>query len=53
MKQDIQKILEKAIKKLKTEEGLEFEANKIIIDYPKNEAFGDYTTNIAMILGKN
>lgn len=53
MKRDVQKLLEKALKKLKTEKKLDFEMPKIIVDYPKNETFGDYTTNIAMVLGKS
>ena len=46
MKQEIQKILEKALK------SLGYEIDKVGVDYPKNEVFGDYTTNIPMVLSK-
>ncbi len=53
MKKQIAKILKNAILKLQREVGLgDFEIPEIIIDYPKEDKFGDYTSNIAMILAK-
>lgn len=46
MKQEIRKFIEKAIK------DLDYETVKVEVDYPKNETFGDYTTNVAMVLAK-
>jgi arginyl-tRNA synthetase len=46
MREEIIKILKKALKKLN------FNIEEIVVDYPKNEIFGDYTTNVAMSLGK-
>jgi arginyl-tRNA synthetase len=50
MQEEIRKILQQAVKKLKQKQKLTFKVEKIQVDYPKNEAFGDYTSNIAMIL---
>ena len=44
MKQEIQKLVEKAVK------DLGYEISEVDVDYPKVEAFGDYTTNVAMVL---
>ncbi|NTV40891.1 MAG: arginine--tRNA ligase [Candidatus Moranbacteria bacterium] len=53
MKREIQKIIKKALIELKnTYNWVDFELPEIIIDYPKNEQFGDYTSNIAMVLAK-
>lgn len=46
MKQEIQKLIEKAVK------DLGYEIGEVEVDYPKVEAFGDYTTNVAMVLSK-
>ncbi len=46
MKQEIQKIIEKAIK------DLDYEIGEVEVDYPKVETFGDYTTNTAMVLAR-
>lgn len=46
MKQEIIEILKKAIK------SLEYKLDEVIVDYPKNENFGDYTTNVAMTLAR-
>ncbi len=50
MQEEIRKILQQAIEKLKQKQKLTFEVGKIQVDYPKSENFGDYTSNIAMIL---
>src|SRR3989339_2276581 len=47
MKQEIQKLIEKAVK------DLGYEIGEVDVDYPKLEAFGDYTTNVAMVLSKS
>lgn len=52
MKETIKKLIEKALEKLKKDEKLDFDLPEINVDYPKNETFGDYTTNVAMILSK-
>lgn len=51
MKNEIKKIIEKAVEEFFGEEA-GFEMPKIEVDYPKNETFGDYTTNVAMVLGR-
>ncbi len=48
MKKEIEKILEKALEKL----NFDVKSVKIEVDYPKNEVFGDYSTNVAMVLAK-
>ena len=53
MKKQIQKIIEDALFKVKnTNKWVDFEMPEIIIDYPKSEQFGDYSSNIAMVLAK-
>jgi len=52
MKNKLRKAIEKAVSILKERYGIDFAVSEIEVDYPKNEAFGDYTTNIAMMLGK-
>ena len=47
MKQEIKNLIKKTLKKLNYSHSEEFS-----VDYPKVEGFGDYTTNIAMILAK-
>ena len=46
MKQEIQKLIEKALNYLG------YEIGEVEVDYPKVETFGDYTTNVAMVLAK-
>ncbi|MDO9231033.1 MAG: arginine--tRNA ligase [bacterium] len=46
MKQEIQKLIEKAVK------DLGYEMGEVEVDYPKVETFGDYTTNVAMVLAQ-
>ncbi len=46
MKQEIQKLIEKAIK------DFSYEIEEVEVDYPKVETFGDYTTNVAMVLAQ-
>lgn len=36
----------------KAQQWVEFDLGEINADYPKNEGFGDYTTNVAMVLAK-
>lgn len=53
MQKIIQKMLKKALTGAKEANGWpDFELAEIVVDYPKNEGFGDYTTNLAMILAK-
>ncbi|MFZ2975260.1 MAG: arginine--tRNA ligase [Candidatus Moraniibacteriota bacterium] len=46
MKQEIQKLIEKVLKDLC------YEIGEVEVDYPKVETFGDYTTNVAMVLAR-
>jgi arginyl-tRNA synthetase len=51
MKQEIRRNLESAILAWKKEKSLpDFKMPEILVDRPKDEKFGDYTTNVAMIL---
>lgn len=51
MKKDIQKIIEKSILNLQKEKKFSaFKIPEIKINYPDNKKFGDYSSNIAMIL---
>jgi len=60
MKQQIRVIIEKALIEAKKTNGWptssadkpDFNDIEIVIDYPKSEQFGDYTSNIAMVLAK-
>jgi arginyl-tRNA synthetase len=52
MKNEIEKLLKKAVGELRKNEKLDFAMPEIAVDYPKNESFGDYMTNVAMMLGK-
>ncbi len=53
LREEIRKIIEKAIKNLQKEKKLpDFEIPEILIEYPKEKAHGDYATNIAMVVGK-
>jgi arginyl-tRNA synthetase len=47
MKEEIKKLIGNAL------QNLGYEIKEAEVDYPKNENFGDYTTNIAMILSRN
>ena len=54
MKSEIKKSIKKAVEELKTQENwTSFEMPEIEVDYPRDEQFGDFTTNIAMILAKD
>lgn len=53
MRDRIKKHIEEALKKLQGKGNLPvFSAPKIEVNYPKNEKFGDYTTNISLVIGK-
>lgn len=52
MKNKLKKAIENAVSGLKERYEVDFVVPEIEVDYPKNEAFGDYTTNVAMMLGK-
>lgn len=53
MKEKIEKLLKETIKTLKNRESWpDFETFEIAVDYPKNEVFGDFTTNVAMNLSR-
>jgi arginyl-tRNA synthetase len=52
MKKDIRKIIKKTLSELQKKESWDdFEMPEIEVAYPKNENFGDYSTNAAMVLG--
>jgi arginyl-tRNA synthetase len=54
MKRELEKLVKKAVLSLQEEEKWgEFAMPEIAIDFPKDEKFGDYSTNIAMVLGKS
>jgi len=46
MKEKIEKILKQTL------QDLDYDMGEVIVDYAKNEKFGDYTTNVAMVLAK-
>ena len=48
MKKQIQKLIQEAIK---SAFGIDFDAEKIKIDYPP-EGMGDYSTNVSLLLAK-
>ena len=50
MKEIIQNLLEKAILSLNLDANLDL--CDILVDYPKAEKFGDYSTNVALVLAK-
>lgn len=51
--QETKNLIEKAIKELQKEKVFpQFEIPEIKIGSPKNKSYGDYATNIAMIIGK-
>lgn len=51
MKDSIKKLINDAVLKLKEDQGWsDFDMPEISVDYAKNEQFGDYSSNIAMIL---
>jgi len=52
MKEEIRKIIEKALEEAKKQENWSDFDVEICVDYPKDEQFGDFTTNIAMVLAK-
>lgn len=60
MIKDIKIFLEEAVLQAKeaqkwpasSTDGTDFEMPEILVDYAKNEQFGDYATNVAMILAK-
>jgi len=54
VKKNLEKLLQKAFLSLKnTKEVGYFTMPKIVVDFPKDEKFGDYATNVAMVLSKN
>ncbi len=58
MKEKIKKIIQKAVNELQEKEKWEdFKMSDVVVDYAKNEKFGDYSSNVAMIsagkIGKN
>lgn len=53
MKEEIKKIIEKSFEEAKKQENWpSLDMPEIEVTYPKDEVFGDYTTNIAMVLAK-
>lgn len=53
MKKELQKSIEKALIKLKNQENWDFDMPEIEVTHPKDEQFGDFTTNVAMVLAKD
>lgn len=54
MKKEIKKIIESAIRKLQAKEiWPDFDLPEIMVENTREEKFGDYSTNVAMVLGKN
>lgn len=54
MRKEIQEIIKKAIEALQKEGNWpDFAMPEIIVDNPKEEKFGDYSSNIAMVLSKS
>lgn len=54
MKKEIKKIIESAIKKLQAEKVWpDFAMPEIVVENSKEERFGDYATNVAMVLSKS
>ena len=53
MKKELEKLLKKAVLRFQKErEWGDFVVPEITTDFPKDEKFGDYSTNIAMVLAK-
>lgn len=53
IKDQIQKLIKKAIKELQKEKKLpKFDISEITIEYPREKAFGDYACNVAMQIAK-
>lgn len=53
MKNQIEQIIKNALfEAKKADQWADFELSEIIVDYPKSEQFGDYSSNIAMVLAK-
>jgi arginyl-tRNA synthetase len=54
MKEELKKSIEKSIEKLKKQEDWAIsDVPEVCVDYPRDEQFGDFTTNVAMLLAKN
>ncbi|MEK7542291.1 MAG: arginine--tRNA ligase [Patescibacteria group bacterium] len=51
IREEIEKIIRNALKELKNELG-DFSIEQILLEHPENPEHGDYSTNIALILGK-
>lgn len=53
MRERIKKLIQEAIEELRRQENWSgFSLPEVVVDYPKTENFGDYTTNVAMVLAK-
>jgi arginyl-tRNA synthetase len=53
MKEKIKETILKTIKNLQEEKSLPFfEIDNFQVDYPENEIYGDYFTNVALLIGK-
>ncbi len=54
MKKSVEKLIKDAVASLQKEKKFpDFDLFGITVDYSKNEKFGDYTSNIAMVLAKS
>ena len=53
LREEIKKLIEKAIKDLQKEKKLpDFEIPEILVEKPKEKLYGDYSTNVAIIIAK-
>ena len=51
IREELEKIIQNALEKLKNELG-DFSIEQISLEHPENSEHGDYSTNIALIFGK-
>ena len=53
MKQEIKKLIKQSVKKLQKEKKFPvFDIDAVQVEYAEKEVYGDYSTNIAMVIGK-
>ena len=54
MKESIKKLIKEAVVALQKEKKLpDFDLPEIAVSYPDNEKFGDYSTNLPMVIAKD
>ena len=52
IKLEIENLIRKALEKALKESKVSIDVKDIIVEIPKDRSFGDYTTNVAMMLAK-